>query len=84
MRVTNAQRVIEFLREHSGKYWCDECVAKGITASGRDMNPPLRDRLASSVQPITKVLEYCPGFAGGACSKGHLGRAVSYTGFNKT
>ena len=84
VRVTNAERVVEFLRSNPGSHYCDACIAKGITASGRDAKPPLPPRDKPSVQPITKVLECCPGFARGACKNGHPERAVSYAGCNQS
>lgn len=84
VRVTNAERVVDFLTTNPGSHYCDLCIAKEITALGRDANPPLPPRDRPSVQPITKVLEYCPGFARGACENGHPERAVGYTGCNQT
>jgi hypothetical protein len=60
MKVSIPQRIVDFLRQHQGSYFCDDCVAIDLKMKQRQ-----------EVQTVTATLALCSGYLriDGHCSE---------------
>ena len=71
--MTNAEKVVDFLKKNRGKHWCDECIAKACGFPSTWTAQMLVKAL------ITNPADYHVTLGGCVNSHVRQRRAVSYT-----